>query len=296
MASYYDILGVSKDASDKEIRQAYRRLARKYHPDLNSGDKEAEEQFKKINESYEVLSDQGKRKKYDMYGDQWKHADQIESQFGTGAGAPVDWSFRRGEPGDTLGADLFGGWEDLRSGFGLGSGRQGRTTTATHMQSQVSVTLEEALAGAKRLVTISRPSGGRRIEVSIPPGVDTGSTVRIRLGRGRDLFINVTVLPHPGFQRKGADLYTEVEVPLADAILGGEVAVKTLKGKVKMKVPAESQNGQRIRLSGQGMPTLGKPDVKGDLFVTLRPRLPKKLTEEERDLVRKLRETREQKG
>jgi DnaJ-class molecular chaperone len=292
MADYYEVLGVSRSANEKEIRQAFRKLARKYHPDLNPGDKKAEERFKRINEAYEVLSDSENRKKYDRYGDQWKHADQIESQFSRRAGAPFDWMFRRGDPDESYGVDPFGGLDDLLGGSGGRSRRRGRTATAGRVETQVTVTLEEAFSGAKRHVTVSRGDRERRIEVTIPPGVDTGSVVRFVLDKESTLFLNVSVSANSRFQRKANDLYTEVEVPFEDAILGGEAEVNTLNSKVNLKVPAESQNGQRIRLAGQGMPKLGSPDTKGDLYVTLRPTLPKSLTDEQKELLKTFKELR----
>ena len=287
--SYYDILGVSKKADEKEIRQAFRRLARKHHPDLNPGNKKAEAKFKETNEAYEVLSDAENRKKYDRYGDNWKRADQIEAQYGAGAGEPFTWSSRGGRQQRTAGFDPFAGLEDLL-------GRHGRTATTTRIEGQVDVTLEEAFAGSKRNVTITSEGKDRRLEVTIPPGVDTGSAVRVSPGEGHELLLRVTVLPHKRFQRKGDDLSVEAPVPMEDAILGGEIEVQTLKGKVHLKVPAESQNGQRIRLAGQGMPRLGSKDTSGDLYVVLRPRMPRNLTAEERDLVGKLKEARSGKG
>ena len=283
MTSYYEILGISRSAGEKDIRRAFRRSARKFHPDLNPGDKDAEEKFKRINEAYEVLSDPDSRKKYDQHGGNWKHADQIEAQRRRGPGATFDWS-----TGDF---DLSGGGlDDLLSRFG-GSSRR-RRDTVRRIEAPVEVTLEEAYAGTKRNVTIPSEDGERRIEVTIPPGVDTGSVVQISLDDRNRLLMNVTVLPHSRFERKGDDLYVDVQVPFEDAILGGEKVIQTLKRRVSMKVPPESQNGQRIRLAGQGMPKLGAADVTGDLYVTLRPTLPKNLTEEERELVKKLGELR----
>ncbi len=309
MESYYDILGVSKSATDKEIRQAYRRLARKYHPDLNPGNAEAEKKFKRINEAYEVLSNPESRKKYDLYGENWKYADRIEAQYGKQpGGSPFEWVFRQGSRGQQPGArsrrgrpgtspdfddfNIFEGLDDLIGGFG-GPFRQGAgASTATRLETSVEVSLEEAYSGTRRLLSIQGLDRERRIEAAIPPGVDTGSVVHLSLSDGQELFINVTVLPHQRFQRKGNDLYTEVEVPFEDAILGGEVPVQTLKGRVMLKVPPESQNGQKVRLAGLGMPKLGSPEVKGDLYVILRPVMPRNLTEQQRELVRKLKELR----
>ena len=293
MANYYDALGVARNASEKDVRQAFRGLARKYHPDLNPGDEKAEERFKQINEAYEVLSDPENRKKYDKYGDNWTHADQLESQF-TG-GSPFRRTYRGGQSSDPFGGS--GGMDDLLGGFGDLFGRGGRTATATRAEASVDVSLEEAFAGSKRKVTISSPMAReRRIEVSIPPGVDTGSVVRITHGEGQELLLNITVRPHRRFVRRGADLSTDVDVPLEDAVLGGEIEVRTLKGKVRVRVPPESQNGQRIRLAGQGMPKLGSKDATGDLYVMVRPKLPKGLSDEERELFLRLKELRSGRG
>ena len=292
MASYYDILGVPRKASEKDLRQAFRRLARKYHPDLNPDDQEAEARFKRINEAYEVLSDPEDRKKYDRYGENWKHAAQYEGQHRQGTGAPFEWSFRRGRTADDPGFDLFGNLDDLLSGSGGLSCRRGRAATAMRLEAQATVTLEEAFAGTKRQLAVPSDGRERRIDVSIPPGADSGSVVHISLDKGNELFLTVTVSPHRRFQRKGADLYVEAQVPLWDAILGGDIEVQTLKGRISLKVPPESQNGQRVRLAGQGMPRLGAPQTRGDLYVTLRPTLPKDLTDEERELLEKLKELR----
>jgi len=285
MASHYDVLGVSKSATDKEIRQAYRRLARKHHPDLNAGDKDAEAKFKRINEAYEVLSDAATRTKYNRYGDRWKQADQLQGQSRRGRGSPFEWKFRREGRGGHFGADPFGGFEDLLGQFGGAS-------TPRRIEAPLTVTLEEALSGTKRRVTVPSQEGDRHIEVTIPTGVDTGSVVHVSIDKGNDLFINVTVSPHARFKREGSDLYMEVQVPFVDAVLGSHTEIRTLKGKVRLKVPPESQNGQRIRLAGQGMPKASGNQCRGDLFVILRPTLPKNLNDEERDLLEKFRALR----
>lgn len=288
---YYQILGVGRNASDKEIKQAYRKLARKYHPDVNPGDSSAETKFKQVNQAYEVLSDPDKRKKYDQFGDQWQHADQFAE---AGAYGPFR-GFRQGGTRveftdfDASGlGDIFG---DLFRNFGsagaTGTGtRQRRRPVVEH---PVEITLEEAFSGTTRLLNLD----GRRLEVKIPPGVDNGSKVRVASGAaegGSDVHLLVSVRPHSKFERKGKDLYVDVPVPLTDAVLGGEVEVPTIKGgKLALKIPPETQNGRSFRLSKQGMPVLHKKDERGDLFARVRVVLPTNLSEKERKLFEELR-------
>ena len=279
MADYYAELGIGRDADEKEVRSAFRRMARQFHPDLNPGDEKAEERFKRVNEAYEVLSDDEKRKAYDKYGDNWQRADEIESRFGGGTYRTTT-SAGFGGVEDLLGGSRFGNFD------GFGAGRR----PMAKMETEVEVTLEEAFAGSQRIVTISRGGQDRRIEVAIPRGVATGSAVRVRPGQGQELLLNVTVTPHRRFTRRGADLYVDVDVPFEDAVLGGSVDVSTMERPVELKVPPESRNGQKIRLAGKGMPLLGSPDKRGDLYVVLRPVMPSGLNDEQKELVRRLSE------
>lgn len=317
---YYAILGVDRSAPEKEVKQAYRRLARKYHPDVNPGDKSAEAKFKEINEAYEVLSDSEKRRKYDRFGDQWQYAEQFAK-----AGQGAQWDFNRegtyttfdfGDLGDL--GDVFG---NIFQGFGGGSGTARRSARARSMEHPVEVTLEEAYHGAKRILQLQAEEpcsvcrgigrvgrarcstcGGagrllrpKRLEVKIPAGVGDGSKVRIAGQGGQgydgskgDLYLVVKVLPHQVFERKGDDLHVEVPVSLVAAMLGGEVGVPTLKGKVALKVPPETQNGKVFRLASQGMPHLNDSS-RGDLFAKVKVVLPTKLTQQERQLFEQLR-------
>ena len=279
--NYYDILGVPRNSSDKEMRQAYRRLARKYHPDVNPGDKTAEARFKEANEAYEVLSDPGTRRKYDQFGGKWKYADRFSKASSTQGS-------HRWPSGDEV--DLSGGLFDFEDsilgGFftrDLFGSRRRRT-----IEYQVEATLEEAFAGTTRTVEVGGRQNPRRLEVKIPAGVDNGSRVLVTGGEGEQIILVVSVKPHPGFRRKGQDLYTEVSVPLYEAMLGGEVAVPTLKGRVMLKMPPETQNGASFRLSRKGMPRLGSQDRRGDLYVSVRVVLPKGLSEKERKLFQEL--------
>ena len=321
---YYQLLGVSRDASQKEIKQAYRRLARKYHPDLNPGDKAAEARFKDMNTAYQVLSDPEKRKKYDQYGDQWEYADQFARAGGQNG---VRWDFGRGSTTFDYGnIDGFG--DILSSLFGdSAAGRRVRRgpQRGQDVESAIDISLEEAYHGSKRVIqlqtaepcaactgtgkvgnrvcTICNGTGGKatpkRLEVKIPAGVKDGSRIRMtgEGGPGRaggskgDLYLIVKVLPHTVFERKGDDLYADVPVPLVTAMLGGEVRVPTLDGSLSLKIPRETQNGKVFRLAGKGMPVLGDSSH-GHMFARARVVLPTNLTEEETRLFEKLRSLR----
>jgi curved DNA-binding protein len=284
---YYKILGVSRSATERELKQAYRRLARQHHPDVNPGDKSAEEKFKQINEAYEVLSDKDDRRKYDKYGDQWQYAEQFEKARQQQAqGRDFSQGSRRVYYGEGDFGSLF---DDLLRGFGAGRG-QAQPRQAQSLEHPVEVTLEEAYRGTTRTLSFA---DGKRLEVKVPAGVRTGSRVRLagKGARGGDLYLIVTVKPHPTFERRGDDLYVGVSVPLAVAMLGGEVQVPNLKGKVALKIPPETQNGRTFRLAGQGMPHLGKSS-RGDLMARVRVVLPDKLSSEEKELFKKLGELR----
>ncbi len=311
---YYTILGVDRGASEMDIKRAYRRLARQFHPDVNPDDKGAEEKFKEINEAYQVLSDPDKRDKYDRLGaswQQWQRGGGDPSQFDwsqwfTGAprGTRVEWS---GDLGDLFGGargDLFSDF--FRSIFG-GVGGTGassppgdifrRSTGQTSlggrdMEASVELTLEEAFRGTTRVLE----RGGRRIRVKIPPGAGSGSKVRIA-GKGQpgyggedpgDLYLKVTVKPHPTLEREKEHLHCEIDVDLYTAVLGGHVRLPTLNGDVSLKIPAGTESGCIFRLRGRGMPIPRNPGQHGDLFATVRVTIPKQLSPQERDLFEEL--------
>ena len=316
---FYDVLGVKRGASEKEVRSAYRKLARKYHPDVNPGDKSAEARFKEINAAHEVLSDPEKRRKYDKYGENWEHADQIEEmqrQRGQRFGRANGGGFQTFEV-DDLG-DLGG----VFSQFFGGGGTRTRTAPrrAPNIEQRVEVTLEEAYHGTTRTLemvstepcptcggtgeiagAICHTCGGhgeiqkpRRLEVKIPPGVATGSKVRVARegpagpgGQRSDLVLIVDVRKHARFERTGDDLRVDIDVPLTTAVLGGEAAVPTITSKVMLKIPPLTQNGRVFKLSGLGMPRLGK-EGRGDLHAKLRVRLPEKLSDHQRELFEQL--------
>jgi curved DNA-binding protein len=297
---------VEKGATEKEIKQAYRKLARQNHPDMKPGDKQAEERFKKINEAYEVLGDADKRAKYDRLGSSYA---QWQRMGGDARGFDFSqWFAGQGAPGathvefDNL-SDLFGGggFSDFFSSiFGQSSGRAqeafrrgggGARVRGQDIERTVDITLEEAYQGASR----DLEKDGRRVKVTIPRGARTGTKVRFRgeggPGVGRDagdLYLVVNVLPHPVFERKGDDLYADVPVDLYTAVLGGETRVRTLNGDVVLKIAPESQTGQAIRLRGKGMPRLHEPQSHGDLYARLQVQIPRNLTDEERELFARL--------
>lgn len=306
---YYEVLGVPRTASQKEIKAAFRKLARKHHPDVNPGDPGAAEQFKEINEAHEVLGDPEKRKKYDQLGPNWQRYEAWEAAGRPGAapfGQEGRVEYRTVSPEDL--EDLFGS-DSPFSGFfhdlyGRGSGARGApgfdfgTFPGQDVEAETTLTLEEAYRGTVRTVELQTPQGSRRVEVRIPAGIGDGARVRVAGqgtagrdgGRPGDLFVRVHVRPHPTFRREGDDLFVRVPVPLDVALLGGEVMVPTLRGSgVSLKVPPETQNGTRLRLRGLGMPRL-RGEGHGDLYADVDVRLPVPLSPEVRELARRLRE------
>ena len=299
---YYKILGVDKSADEKEIKRAYRKLAVKYHPDKNPGNKQAEEKFKELNEAYEVLGDSKKRARYDQLGSSYRQWERMGGQPGGfdwsqwAAGAPSGGT--RVEYGDL--EDLFGGGGGFSDFFnsifgGAGTRTAGRTRTAQvpgqDVEQPIEISLEEAYQGTTRTLQ----KDGRRLEVKIPAGSKTGTRVRVAGegspglgGRPGDLYLVVTVRPHASFERKGNDLYTDVPVDLYTAVLGGETHVSTLAGDVVLTIPPESQQGQTFRLSGRGMPDLRDPKTRGDLYARMQVQVPRQLTDREKELFQEL--------
>jgi DnaJ-class molecular chaperone len=292
---YYKILGVDKNASEKEIKQAYRKLARKYHPDVNPGNKDAEEKFKEISEAHEVLSNKEKRAKYDQYGQYWQYANQ---QGGVGQPPP---GYNQGFEGFDFGAETGGGgfgdiFEMLfsqrgaRGGAAGGRGAVWEPEVNRDVEYEIEVSLEEAFSGATKAFTVD----GRRIEVKIPQGVKEGSRIRLakqgnpgRGGQRGDMYLVVRMRPHPTFERKTDDLNVDVSVLYTTAALGGEVEVQTLSGRVSMRVPPGTSTGQTFRLAGQGMPKL-KGGGRGDLYAKVRVTVPRTLSEREKELLQEL--------
>ena len=291
---YYDVLGVRPGASEKEIRQAYRRLARKHHPDVNPGDASAEARFKEVNEAYQVLSNSESRRRYDRAG-----RSEAQATRSSAGDSPFSWLFRGGGRRGTR-VDL-GGLGDLFETRGGGTSvGEGFFETVTRSVPVV-LTLEEAYHGVTRNVEAAPRSvggEGRRVAVRIPRGVDNGATVRATVPAGgrsiqQSLTLVISVAPHAVFERRGADLRVTVHVPLTDAVLGGEVEVPTIRGRpVLLSLPAETQNGQVFRLRGQGMPRLPHSEAMGDLYATVQVDLPRNLSDAQRQLFQGLRELR----
>jgi len=300
---YYATLGVPKTASSDDIKRAFRKLARKYHPDLNPGDKAAEARFKDVNEANEVLGDPEKRKKYDELGANWRMYEQAQ-----GAGAPAGgWSANAGGPGGTSYRtmtpeemqDMFGdgdpfsnffhtffGGEDRRPRGGGGS----RVRRGQDLDYAVDLTLEEAFRGTTRRVAIGTNGAERTVDVRIPAGVNDGARVRAAGEGGHapggatgDLYLHVRIVPHERFERRGPDLFVKVPVPAPIAVLGGEVTVPALSGStLRLKIPELTPNGRVFRLRRHGMPTVGKAIERGDLYATVEIEIPSQLTAEER--------------
>jgi len=312
---YYKILDVSKDANEKDVKKAFRRLARQYHPDVNPDDPQAEERFKELNEAYEVLSDPEKRRKYDQLGADWQ-------RFQRGGGQPGDFDWGRwsgGAQGDRVHVrygrpedldDLFGGggfsdfFSQIFGGAGTGRAAPGggfqyemRPQRGQDYEQPVEISLEEAYHGTTRMLQ----KDGQRLEVRIPAGARTGTRVRMSGeggtgaagGPAGDLYLRVQVLPDPRFERREEDLHTTVIADLYTMVLGGEVQVPTMNGQVVLTIPPGTQNGRTFRLRGKGMPRLRNAEQHGDLYVKVEVQLPAHLTPEQRELFERLRDTRE---
>jgi curved DNA-binding protein len=307
---YYKILGIDKNAAEKDIKAAYRKLARQYHPDLNPNDPEANKKFQQINEANEVLSDPEKRKKYDKYGENWQHGEEYEqyaqqqrahgnqySGFGQGhtQGFEDYGDFGGGGDFSDFFEQMFGG----RGGSRGGSGRQARYRGQDY-NAELQLTLKQVNETHKQTLTVN----GKNIRITIPAGVENGQTIKItghggpgvNGGPAGDLYITFMVANDPDFRRDGANLYTTVKLDLYTAVLGGEATIDTLTGKVKIKVAPETQNNTVIRLKGKGLPLYKKEAQSGDLFVTYDVQLPKNLTDKQRELFTQLAESEKVKG
>ena len=294
---YYSILGLDKSASQDDIKKAYRKLARKHHPDVNPNDPAASKKFQQINEANEVLSDPEKRKKYDQYGKDWEHAEQFEQArrsqqqhqpFGGGGGQRFSTEdFGSGDFSDFF-ESLFGG---------QGRSRQGGRTAKFRGQdyeSELKINLSDAYTTHKQTLTIN----GKSIRITIPAGIEDGQKIRLKGHGGEgvnggpagDLYITFSIVNNTAFKRVGNDLYHTQDIDLYTALLGGEVTVDTLSGKLKLKVKPETQNGTKVRLKEKGFPVYKEEGKFGDLYVTMNVKLPTNLTEQQKELFKQLSE------
>ncbi len=289
---YYKTLGVSKSASQDEVRKAYRKLARKYHPDLNKGDESAARKFKEINEANEVLSDTDKRKKYDMYGKDWQHAAQFENmRGGRGPGGGFGGGGNFGGMGDF--SDFFqsmfgGGFSGFGGMGGGGMGGQPRPQKGQDVKTEVSLPLLDVAETHKRTLNIN----GKQLRITVDAGIKDGHSIRLR-GHGQpgpmggpagDLYVTFKLRKDSNFERKDDNLYTTAEVDFFDAMLGGEIEIKTLTGSVRLKIKPGTQSGSKMRLKGKGFPRY-KSSERGDLYVEIHVKLPEDLSEAEEKLL-----------
>lgn len=310
---YYKILGVDKTATQDDIKKAFRKLARQYHPDLNPNDANAKEKFQAINEANEVLSDPEKRKKYDEYGENWKHADEFEAQRkayqnqqGGGGGDGEYWYSTDGTHFSGFGGEGMHGFGGNGSGFsdffeelfghrGTGAGR------GTHgafkgqdIQGELQLTLREAATTHKQTFSVN----GENLRITVPAGIANGQIIKLKGHGGKgvnggpdgDLYITFNIADDPVFRRKDNDLYTDVNIDLYTAVLGGEVTVNTLDGQVKLKVRPGTQNDAKVRLKGKGFPVYKQDGTYGDLIVTYHVTIPTTLTDKQKDLFRQLQQ------
>lgn len=284
---YYKILGLDKSASPEDIKKAYRKLARKLHPDLNPNDKDANKKFQQINEANDVLSDPDKRKKYDQYGKDWQHADQFEkagqqrSQSGGNAGGQQFYEGGEGEDFSSFFSSMFGG-----------GGRKETKFRGQDFNASLQVGFREAAETHKQTLTLN----GKNVRITIPAGIEDGQVIKLKGygspgsngGPDGDLFITFSITPDAKFKRLGKDLYVTADLDMYTAVLGGETLLETLNGKVKMKVPPETQNGSKIRLKGKGFPEYKKEGAFGDMFVTYNIKMPSNLTDKQKELFAEL--------
>jgi curved DNA-binding protein len=294
---YYKVLGVSKNASQDEIKKAYRKLAVKYHPDKNTDNKAAEEKFKAVNEAHEVLGDPEKRKKYDQLGANWRQYENMGGRPGSGqgpSGGSGPFSFD-GDFSDMFGRGGGSGFSDFfEQFFGRGGARQGArgNFNGQDYQTEMDITLEEAFHGTNRLIEVE----DEKLRITTKPGAYDEQLLRIKgkggkgtRGQRGDLYVRVHVVNHPRYMRKGDDLHTTHTIDLYTAVLGGSTIVDTLTGQVKVKIAPGTQSGRIIRIKNKGMPVYGESNIFGDLYVQLQVHIPELLTDKQRQLFEQLK-------
>lgn len=296
---YYKILGVAKNASAEDIKKAYRKLARKYHPDVNPNNKEAHKKFQEVNEANEVLSDPEKRKKYDQYGKDWKHAEEFERvrqqqqkrQYSGGGEQFFGGGFGTGEEGEF--SDFF---ESLFGGRASRSGRRETKFRGQDYEAELHLGLREAYHTHQRTLTVNE----KNVRITIPAGVENGQRIRLKGygapgvngGPNGDLYITFIIEDDSQFKRLGNDLHTNAEIDLYTAVLGGEATVDALSGKIKLKVPPGTQNDTKTRIKGKGFPVYKKDGEFGDLYITYKVKIPTNLSEREKQLFTELSKLR----
>lgn len=303
---YYQVLGVDKKASADEIKKAFRKLAVKYHPDKNPGNNESEEKFKQANEAYEVLGDAGKRKKYDTLGENWnkyQHAGTAQNTYAGGGGSGDGSFYYEGDFSDMFGSganshsdfsDFFEAFFGARNGNKASSGFSSKRTPVKgqDFETEMEISLEEAATGASRLIQLEN----EKLRMTTKAGAYDGQLLRIKGKGGKgsaennpgDLFVRIRIQPHKKFERRGNDLYLQQSLDLYTAVLGGEMIVDTLTGKIKIKIQPGTQNGKQVRVKGKGMPVYSS-DKHGDLFVILNVHIPESLTPKQKELFEELK-------
>ena len=298
---YYQVLGLAKGATDKDIKTAYRKFARKYHPDLNPNDAEAHKKFQQLNEANEVLSDPEKRKKYDQYGENWQHGAEYEQQTRQqqqsrrqqqGAYGGGSSGFEGYSGGSGGGEDFSDFFQSMFGGGGSARGSRQTKYRGQDVNAELKLALREAAETHKQAFTVN----GKSLRVTIPAGVENGQTIKIaghgapgsNNGPAGDLFIKFLIAEDPDFKRDGSDLHHNVKLDLYTAVLGGDVTVDTLTGKVKIKVKPETQNATKVKLKGKGMPVYKKDGQSGDLYITYDIQVPVNLTAEQKKLFEEL--------
>ncbi len=292
---YYSILGVDKNASQEDIKKAYRKLARKHHPDVNPNDAASSKKFQQINEANEVLSDPEKRKKYDQYGKDWAHAEQFEqARREQQRQQPFGGGGQRFSAEDFGSGDFSEFFESLFGGRPQGQGRRTAKFRGQDYESELKIDLTDAYTTHKQTLTIN----GKNVRITIPAGIEDGQKIRLKGHGGEgvnggpagDLYITFSIVNNTPFKRMGNDLYLNQDIDLYTALLGGEITVDTLGGKLKLKVKPETQNGTKVRLKEKGFPVYKEEGKFGDLYVTMHVKLPTNLTEKQKELIKQLSE------
>ena len=321
---YYEVLGIDKKADDKAIKRAYRKLAKKYHPDTNPGDKQAEQKFKEVTEAYNVLGDEKKRKLYDQYGfAAFEEGAAGGAYGGAGAGSGFggfqggfggnggyqEFHFKGGQNGnmDDIFGDIFGdmfhgrsssgfGGQGFKQSYGSGFGGGSFKSKGQDLHAEIRVSCEDAAFGCEKVINLSSGQGtpAQSLKVRVPAGIEDGKSIRLRGkggpgmngGEAGDLLLKIHVDEKPGYERKGMDVYTTISVPFTTAVFGGEAIVNTLKGSVKCKIPAGIQSGSKIRLRGKGIVSMKDPSVHGDMYAAVQIQVPRNLSPEAKQKLR----------